>query len=75
MKTIQVLVDWGLKDGQLQLLRQAHRFEPIRGLAHGVQVGLARQQLAQPLADDGVVVGDQDANLVHEPPRSTNSHE
>ncbi len=37
-------------------------FVAIARLAHDVDVACRKQQLLQPLADDGVVVGDDDAN-------------
>ena len=48
--------------GELDL---ANRRLPVGGFPHDLEPVQARQQGAQPAADDGVVVGQHDAKCVH----------
>lgn len=56
-----------IHDDDVRLMegRLLARLEPIRGLRHNVQLRIARQDRAQSLADDGVVIHNQHTESGH----------
>ncbi len=52
---------------EVLLLDQVQDLLPVAGLAGHIHVGLTHEDLLVPLADDGVIIGDQDSNLFHGP--------
>ncbi len=48
-----------------QFRRQPHRLLAVRGLTDDGQVGGLFEQLARPLADDLVILGQENSNGVH----------
>ena len=56
------------RDVGLVLLGQAHRLAAVARLGDDLPVGPLLEHLAQPLADDGVIVGEEDAKRRHRQP-------
>ena len=48
---------------EILLLGQIQNFLTVAGLAGHIHVGLAHENLLVALANDGVIIGDQDSNL------------
>ena len=57
------------QDVRLELAHQLDGLRAVRGFADDAEARLHLQQLAQPVAEDGMVVGDEDADrrFIHAP--------